>query len=151
VNDVQPLVRYEIGDVGTWAAERCPCGRDHLPVLASVEGRQNDAIRTPDGRTICGCEEVFGVAEHIIEGQIIQEETGRFTLRIVPANGFDPAQGERVAEALRRRVGDVRVDFEIVDAIERSAAGKFRPVVSRLAGADLSVAECGGGPPSDRS
>jgi phenylacetate-CoA ligase len=44
LNDAQPLIRYEIGDVASWSTVQCQCGRDQLPVLAGVEGRLEDAV-----------------------------------------------------------------------------------------------------------
>ncbi len=43
-----PFVRYANGDVATPSANRCACGRG-LPLLARVDGRVLDAIRTPAG------------------------------------------------------------------------------------------------------
>ena len=36
LSEVRPLIRYEIGDLGAWASEPCPCGRAHLPVLKEI-------------------------------------------------------------------------------------------------------------------
>ena len=132
INNVQPLVRYEIGDVAAWARESCPCGRDHLPVLEGIVGRQNDVILTSDGRRIIGGDEIFSDVEHVVEGQIIQESIGHFTVRLVPAAGFGLPEEERLRNALRRRIGDVDVTIEAVDRLERTNAGKFKPVVNKL-------------------
>jgi phenylacetate-CoA ligase len=48
-----PLVRYEIGDLGTLVDTACRCGRG-LPLLKSIDGRTLDALRTADGRTVPG-------------------------------------------------------------------------------------------------
>jgi phenylacetate-CoA ligase len=48
-----PLVRYEIGDLGTLVDTSCRCGRG-LPLLKSIDGRTLDALRTADGRTVPG-------------------------------------------------------------------------------------------------
>jgi len=44
-----PLIRYEIGDIAEWGPP-CDCGIN-LPVIKRIWGRDNQAIRTPDGRT----------------------------------------------------------------------------------------------------
>jgi phenylacetate-CoA ligase len=50
LNPDMPLVRYEVGDRGSLsAAGRCACGRG-LPVLAGLEGRSSDLLRTQNGR-----------------------------------------------------------------------------------------------------
>jgi len=131
-NYAQPLIRFDIGDVGAWSTERCGCGRDHFPILESILGRQNDAILTTDGRTVIGCDEIFSVAGAITEGQIVQESLDRFTILVVPAGRFDAEQEGRLASELKKRVGEVTVDFKVVSAIERSRSGKFKPVISRV-------------------
>ena len=132
INTSQPLIRYEIGDVGAFSADRCTCGRDLWPVLQSIVGRQNDVIVTADGRRIIGGDEIFSGLDDVIEGQIVQEALGRFTIKVVAADGFGLAQSEQLQQALRKRVGEATVDVEVVRALERSHAGKFKPIISRL-------------------
>ena len=43
-----PLIRYKVGDVGSWKGRDCACGRG-LPLLNVVEGRTLDLISTPSG------------------------------------------------------------------------------------------------------
>jgi len=43
-NLVQPLVRYEIGDIVTMATEPCDCG-NHLPLIARVDLIHNRCAR----------------------------------------------------------------------------------------------------------
>ena len=95
-------------------------------------GRDNDVIRMSDGRRIIGTDEVFSGADHVVEGQVVQEERERFMLKVVPACGFGEKDRAALIERLRQRVGDVRISVELVDSIERTAAGKFRPVVSKV-------------------
>ena len=40
-NYAQPLIRYEIGDIVTMAAEHCNCG-SNLPLVESIEGRASE-------------------------------------------------------------------------------------------------------------
>jgi len=53
LNDGMPLVRYRIGDLGSWAPGECPCGRG-LPTLERIWGRAYDFVGTPDGRRYHG-------------------------------------------------------------------------------------------------
>lgn len=130
---IQPLIRFEIGDLGAWCTETCPCGRDHMPVLQGIVGRENDVVLTRDGRRVASGDEIFTGLEHVIEGQLVQESLDRFTVRVVVAPGFGPQQERRLERALRERVGDVAVGIERVAAIERTASGKFRSLVCRVA------------------
>src|SRR6202011_632640 len=57
-----PFLRYVTGDLGSIARGRCGCGRG-LPMLQSVEGRSNDSIVTPDGRTMNALAMVYPLRE----------------------------------------------------------------------------------------
>jgi phenylacetate-CoA ligase len=63
------------------------------------------------------------------EAQIVQRQIDEIVIRVVKAGNFD----ERPVRAeARQRLGDMKVRFEYVDKIERTAAGKFRFVISEL-------------------
>jgi phenylacetate-CoA ligase len=68
----------------------------------------------------------------IREAQIIQEAIDRLVVKVVPGAGYSPATAAEVIARLRDRVGDLRVDIEVVASIPRSANGKFRAVVSKV-------------------
>ena len=131
LNADMPLVRYELGDHGALApaGASCPCGRT-LPLLAAIEGRSDDLIVTPDGRRVGRLDPVFKADLPIREAQIIQERLDRVRVRLVPAHGYTQEDARTVARRLRQRLGDMEVVVEEVDAIPRSANGKFRAVVS---------------------
>jgi phenylacetate-CoA ligase len=129
LNPAMPLVRYAVGDRGALAAdERCGCGRT-LPIVARVEGRLDDVLYTIDGRPIGRLDPVFKQDLPVREAQVIQEAPDRVRVRYVPAPDFVPAATLSIAARLRERLGPVEVIVEAVDAIPRTAAGKFRAVV----------------------
>jgi phenylacetate-CoA ligase len=131
-NFLQPLIRYQIGDVACWSTEQCcACGRN-MPILESVEGRLEDICITPDGRQMLRFDTVFKGVDDICEAQVIQEHADYFVICIVPAIGFDQHDIQKIKENMRLHVGDVRVDVHLVDRIERTGSGKFRAVVCRL-------------------
>jgi len=134
MNEAMPLIRYLVGDRGSKPAPAdavCPCGRT-LPRLAGVEGRLDDVVLTPDGRRIGRLDPVFKGNMPIREAQIIQEAIDRLVVKVVPGAGYSPATAAEVIARLRDRVGDLRVDIEVVASIPRSANGKFRAVVSKV-------------------
>lgn len=133
VNQVQPLIRYEIGDLGILSRDRCACGRHHMPLLESIVGRESDALVMRDGRLIATGDEIFSGVAGVVEGQVVQEDFEEFVVKVVVARGYGLEQERQLQEALRRRVGAVKVEVRVVDALERTSSGKFRPVVSRLA------------------
>ena len=135
LNSSMPLVRYLVGDSGALAHddERCGCGRT-LPVLATVEGRIDDLVRTADGRVIGRLDPVFKGSLPIGGAQIVQEELDRFRVLVVPVAGWGPAAAASITSRLRDRVGDVRVEVEEVDALPLGPNGKLKAVVSRVTG-----------------
>jgi phenylacetate-CoA ligase len=132
MRDYQPLVRFRLGDVAAWDPEPCPCGRA-MPVIREVVGRIEDVVVGPDGRQMVRFHGVFVDQPHIREAQVVQETVGRLRIKVVPAQGFGPADVADVVHRVRQRLGpDVEVVVETVEAIPRSKAGKFQAVVSLL-------------------
>jgi phenylacetate-CoA ligase len=133
LNPDMPLIRYQIGDRGALRAEEtpCACGR-RLPVLEEIEGRIDDVVLTPDGRRVGRLGPVFRDALPIYEAQVIQESLEGLRVLVVPALGYSAETGEVIRARLRERVGNMKIDLETVDAVPRSANGKYRVIVSRL-------------------
>ena len=132
LNDAQPLIRYEIGDEGVWSPHPCPCGRDHLPVLREILGREEDAVVAADGREMVRCVSVFKDLSGLIEGQIIQERLDTFTVRIVAEEGFGEAEEAAIRHRFVLRLGPVDVRIQRVAAIPRTQNGKFCAVINRM-------------------
>ena len=136
LNADMPLIRYEVGDRGRLPAGPeeggCACGRT-LPRIASIEGRLDDVLITPDGRRIGRLDPIFKADLPIREAQIIQERVDLVRMLVVPAEGYSPGAGRELEERLRQRVGEgMAIRIEEVESIPRGANGKFRAVVSRL-------------------
>lgn len=140
LNDAQPLIRYEVGDLGAWDERPCPCGRNQFPVLREIVGRIEDVLTGPDGRQIIRFHWIFLELAGLIEGQIVQEGLDRFRVRVVTTDAF----GEREARTIRRRfaerVGAVHVEIERVASIERTARGKLKAVINRYQAGSASSA-----------
>ena len=134
LNKDMPLVRYDTGDRGRVEppGATCGCGR-RLPVLASIEGRSDDVVLTEDGRRIGRLDPIFKARLGVREAQIVQETLTRFRVLIVPGEDFSDADTEEIGMGLRQRVGsNIDIQFQRVDRIPRTAAGKFRAVVSEI-------------------
>lgn len=132
LNEAQPLIRYEVGDVGIWSAKPCPCGRNHLPVLQEIVGRLEDVVIGPDGREMVRFHGVFIDLPHVLEGQVIQETLTRFRVKVVPQDGFGPEDEKLIRQRFAQRLGSVNVEIERVTAIPRTERGKFRAVICQL-------------------
>lgn len=132
LNDVQPLIRYEIGDAASWSDAPCPCGRNQLPVLAAIEGRLEDVVVGPGGREMVRFHGLFIEVPGVMEGQVIQESLDLLRVRVVAGSDFGARESGLIERRVQERLGGVRVVVEKVDQIERTSRGKFRAVISRL-------------------
>jgi phenylacetate-coenzyme A ligase PaaK-like adenylate-forming protein len=133
LNVDMPLIRYHIGDRGALPGVNtpCACGRT-LPILASVEGRVDDMLYTPDGRRIGRLDPIFKTHLPVREAQVIQETLNRVHVRYVPAPDFTPEAGRSIIDRLQARMGMIEVILEQVDEVPREVNGKFRPVICNL-------------------
>jgi phenylacetate-CoA ligase len=129
-----PFVRYRTGDVGSLSDETCVCGRG-LPLLAEIEGRSTDFIRTADGTVVHGLALIYVLREMLqIEAfKIIQNSVTSITVQLVTSSSNTDLLESDIAEQFRRRLGNALViNFDHVSKIEREASGKFRYVVSQI-------------------
>ncbi|MFO0931729.1 MAG: phenylacetate--CoA ligase family protein [Planctomycetota bacterium] len=131
-NRAMALVRYENGDVASWAPEGapCPCGAP-FPRIERVHGRTSDFLTTPGGRRIHGewFTHLFYGREGVAKFQVHQRSRTRVEVRTV-----GPATEEALAPvlaAIRGAMGpEVVVAWERVDAIPLTKAGKHRFTLS---------------------
>lgn len=127
-----PLLRYDCGDLGTFMAGACPCGRSFRR-LSRIEGRLVDCVVLADGRTVSpyqltlALEDVPSLARY----QVVQEAVDRFEVRYVqrPGSVSDP---ERIVKALRPVLGRAAIEVRRRDSLEPEAGRKFRVVESHL-------------------
>ncbi len=132
LNLAMPLIRYRAGDVAIPRAGTCDCGRA-FPLIERIEGRVEDYIRTPDGRLVGRLDHIFKGVAHVREAQLVQRRVDELILRIVRADGFGDGDEQAILANARERLGSsIALRCEYVEAIERSAGGKFRFVVSEL-------------------
>ncbi len=132
-NRAMPLIRYDIGDTGILSKEQhCPCGRN-FPVVEKIVGRTDDIIVMRDGRRVGRLDPIFKGLQSIKETQIIQEDLDNITLKIVPGENFQGNELDVIVYELKKRLGNkVEVATQIVSAIPRTTAGKFRAVISKV-------------------
>lgn len=129
-----PFLRYATGDVGALSALPCSCGRP-LPLLASLDGRSNDSIVTPDGRVMHGQSVVSLLME--IEGieqfRIRQLRPDHFHIQIVRDDRFRPESEEGIRRRWCARLrSQVELTFEYVPGFPPERSGKFRHIISEL-------------------
>ncbi|HXO85410.1 MAG TPA: hypothetical protein VN803_07785, partial [Gemmatimonadales bacterium] len=132
LNPDMPLIRYRVGDRGRLnESQLCECGRS-LPLIAHIEGRTDDLLFTPDGRSIGRLSQVGKGIVGLRESQIIQEERDLIRVLVALTPGFAADFANTLTQRLRERMGDVRVVVEQVETIPRTRNGKLRAVVCNL-------------------
>ena len=103
-----------------------------MPVIQELIGRLEDVVIGPDGRETVRFHGIFVGLPHIREGQVIQEERTKFTVRLVVDQGFNEEDRQTIYKRFTQRLGRIDLKFELVDQIERTQAGKFRAVISKV-------------------
>jgi phenylacetate-CoA ligase len=135
LNHAMPILRYEVGDMASWAGRACSCRRK-LPLIEKIEGRVADYVVTYRGEWISGISltENFAVlVPGIAQLQIVQEAVDRFTFRIVRGGDFGPQSQERIRELVAERFGpEVVYECEFVERIPQEPSGKYRFCISKL-------------------
>jgi phenylacetate-CoA ligase len=132
LNNVQPLIRYEIGDLAMWSRDSCACGRDQLPVLKEVVGRLEDVVIGRDGRQMVRFHGIYLGLPNILEGQVIQKSLDQFCVRVVVRPEFGHREEEVIRRRFDERLGAVDVQIERVANLLRTDRGKFRAVICNL-------------------
>jgi phenylacetate-CoA ligase len=138
LNESMPLIRYDLMDMAQLplTQEQCKCGRT-LPVVEKFIGRMDDIIYAKDGRQLVQFDIILGSHLKIREVQIIQETLDDFTVKVVPAEGWNDSTRKTLVDSLKDLAGDVNVNVEEVKEIPRTWAGKFRIIVSKVKQKDL--------------
>lgn len=132
-NYAMPFIRYRIGDSATWSEEkRCPCGRG-LPLLAAVEGRSMDAVKSREGSTLGGTfwTILFRARPGIKQFQVVQDSIDGINVSFVRGDGFEPAALDYFTLKIREKCGpNFNVDYQEVPSIPNQQSGKRRLVIS---------------------
>lgn len=136
-NYAMPLIRYDLGDVGTLFEGHCPCGRP-LPLMKIIEGRMDDFLIALDGRIVSPTvifPYPFENIEMIRQFRIVQERQDKLTIQLAMKKGFynEAIVFEKAKKRLQRLFGEeMQVEFQILEEIPRDESGKLRKTVSLL-------------------
>jgi phenylacetate-CoA ligase len=136
-NRATVMLNLRLGDIVTLASDACPCGRT-LPCIERIEGRSDDLIQRPDGSATSA----YGILHRLQEVpeigqvQLVQQELGRFHLRVVNSPKVDwPEARPRLESVLRSVLGDdIHLTIEPVDRIPPEPGGKVRAAISHCKG-----------------
>jgi phenylacetate-coenzyme A ligase PaaK-like adenylate-forming protein len=137
-NYAQPLIRYEIGDIVTMAAEHCNCG-SNLPLVESIEGRASEMfeVETEHGTHLLQpmiFQNTLTRLLEVREYQIIQKENSRFHIFLEPLPGqkLDRERATAVMDQELRRYGldqMIEVKLEAVERLLPDGDQKFQRVI----------------------
>jgi phenylacetate-CoA ligase len=134
-NHAMPFIRYRTGDIGSWLAGPCPCGRG-LRRMNILKGRTTDFIILPDGQPLHSMALIYLIRDMpgVRQFQIVQQELEAVQVKVVIDEGFPPDGRERIIRSFNARLGQgMRVSVVPVDAIPPQPSGKLSPVVSHVA------------------
>ena len=133
-NTLTPLIRYRTGDIAERIASGCDCGRG-LRVLEGLKGRAHDFIVAPDGRFVHGqfFTHLLVFEPGIRRYQVVQEQTDLFRLLLVVSQQYSRESERRIVNGARGYLGEAaRFEFEYVDSIPLTPAGKHLWIISRV-------------------
>jgi phenylacetate-CoA ligase len=132
------FVRYDTGDLAVDPVDGC--SGDNFHRASAILGRSQETFVDSSGRRRSLFGYAFGDLDHddfydqIRDIQFVQDRAGELRVRIVPS---PIADRDYIQRTFDRRMPMARLDFEYVDAIERSPSGKRKYFIDGLNAAAL--------------
>lgn len=132
LNSAQPLIRYDLGDIGI-AGGPCACGCN-LPVLAEVSGRIYTMFHYPGGRMdMPKVPDALRRELRAITWQFAQVRPDTVEVRYLPEGSPDPAAEASVAPKIAFHLNaDFRIIFRPIAEIPLLPSGKYLKYVCEL-------------------
>lgn len=128
-NKSMPLLRYRVGDMGTYSERSCECGRG-LPMLEHVIGRTADFLKRRDGSRVAGVslvERTLTAIPGIAQMQLVQVALDSIEANLVKSSGYTPDTGKQLVDELTTVFGDgLAVNLNFMENIPRETSGKYR-------------------------
>jgi phenylacetate-CoA ligase len=128
-----PFIRYQNGDLATFAPPgRCPCGRG-LRRLSRVDGRRAEMLRDPRGEPISGLvfHALFTDAhkELIRQFQVVQRASGAVVLKVVRGQDFNEPDFAAKVARLEDYLRGLPLTVEFHEVIPEAPTGKRKTVI----------------------
>ncbi len=132
-NAAMPLIRFAVGDMGSYSAEQCPCGVT-LPVMNLTIGKTADVINTST-RSGVQASILDYINIHLMKlgirgvKQFMVVQTGLDTFRVsfVKETPFEERAVEVFLEKMREYLGaTIEISVDFVDRIPLQKTGKRR-------------------------
>lgn len=142
LNFALPFIRYDTGDIGNIIDDTCNCRRGHR-LLKEIIGRDKEHLITPKGKKVHGAaffNTLFADIiktdkiniNNIIEFQVIQEKRDKIIINIRTKEKFNKKSLDEISNVITMRSEGWNVEFNYVDKIEKTAAGKFKFIINKL-------------------
>jgi phenylacetate-CoA ligase len=130
-NFVMPLIRYEVGDIGSYSSKICSCGVI-LPVMNLEVGKLVNQITTSTKKAVSSYVLDY-IAKHITREkmpgirlfQVLQTGLDDFVLKIVRSEEYSDQTINFFIQKMREYLGkQIQVQVEFVSEIQVSKSGK---------------------------
>lgn len=133
-NFAMPRLRYLLGDVISLSDEQCSCGRA-LPLIGSLDGRENDTFITLDGAYVNGqfFTNLARILPTVRQFQVVQKSRTEVVLRLLQHDGLTQADIDAFCEGITEKMGTVHIEVELVPEIARQGSGKLRTAIREFA------------------
>lgn len=140
-NQIQPFIRYEVGDVVVMASKDCDCDVT-LPLIAEIEGRNSEIFYgrvNGDLKPVHPAivEQAIGQTTEVREYQIVQDGPECLQISVEPI-GSASIDAQEVRQQVLERLADegvteLEVQVEVVDRLVPSDQGsKFQRVITNF-------------------
>lgn len=140
INRKMPLIRYEIGDIGTLGKRLCKCGRE-TSILQNVKGRTVNIFKTTTGEHIDGeyFTHLFYGLDWVRRFQVIQEDMDHLQINIEKRDSTTGSMDKKIEcdlEDMKRKIlavmPDIRITYRFLEEIRPSASGKYIYTISKV-------------------
>lgn len=127
-NHAMPFIRYDVGDLA--------CSKNYNGIYATqldkLEGKINDIIRDTSGNRVGNVSfaAYFELFMPVKKYQLIQESKKKYRIKLVLKEGEDLDKNAIISKFKDCLGYDADILVEVVDMIETTKAGKYRPVIN---------------------
>lgn len=133
-NYAMPFIRYDTGDMGILLDKKCACGREML-LLEKIIGRTTDYLKFSNGAIVGSpvLTTVFRVFD-IVQYQVVQKDSNTILLNIIKGPFYSKDDEVKILNIFYAHVGNININFNYVNKIETTKAGKWKFIVREIDG-----------------
>jgi phenylacetate-CoA ligase len=132
-NYAMPLIRYDVGDMGTLSDRTCSCGMN-TKILESIDGRADEFITSSKGKKLGlnDFDKILAGINGIDFFQIIHEAgLNNITVNLIKNDKWSDSSVKGIRKRLQFNIDEnLKVDLSFVKTIRPEASGKFKFVRS---------------------